>query len=102
MPVSCGTSSWMGSGVDWWLGSQWAWLRGRYSGVVCVQQLEACVAEGQVSHWVWVWHGALAWCSPRGGVAGRMEQWLCRPMGWGFGRLTVLLLDSGMEKPSMI
>jgi hypothetical protein len=54
------------------------------------------VAEGRVFWHVWVW------CSLRGGDPGRMEQQLCRPMGWGFGRLAVLLLDHGVEKPSTI
>jgi hypothetical protein len=64
--------------------------------------LEAGTAEGQVFHHVWVWCGAVACSSLRGGETGRMEQQLCRPMGWGFGRLAVLVLDHGVEKPSMI
>jgi hypothetical protein len=56
------------------------------------------MAEGQVSCGVWVWHRAVAWCSLRGGEPGRVEQ-LCRPMGRD---LAVLLLDGGVEKPSMI
>jgi hypothetical protein len=31
-----------------------------------------------------------------------MEQQLCRPIGQGFGRPAVFLLDHGVEKPSMI
>jgi hypothetical protein len=71
------------------------WPRGGYSSMVWVSGLEAGAAEGQVSHRVWVWHRAVAWHSLRGGE-------LCRPMGWGFCRPAVLLLDSGVEKPSTI
>jgi hypothetical protein len=60
------------------------------------------MAEGQGSHRVWVWHGAEAWRSPKGGEPSRMEQQLCRPMGRGFGRPAVVLLDRGVEKPSTI
>jgi hypothetical protein len=44
------------------------------------------------------------WCPVqlRDREPGRMEQQLCRPTGWSFGRLAVLLLDHGMEKPFMI
>jgi hypothetical protein len=78
------------------------WLRCRYSCVVWVQGLEADMAEGWVSHHVWDWCGAVAWHSPRGREPGRMEQQLCRPMGQGFGRPAILLLDHGMEKPYTI
>jgi hypothetical protein len=48
----------------------------------------------------------LAWgcglAQPKEGESGRMEQRLCRPTEQGFGRLAVLLLDHGMEKPSTI
>jgi hypothetical protein len=70
-------------------------LRSRCSGVVWVWGLEAGAAEGQVSHHVWVWCRAVAWHSLRGGEP-------CRPTGQGFGRPAVLLLDSGVEKPSTI
>jgi hypothetical protein len=76
--------------------------RDGYSGMVWVCELEAGMAEGGVSCHVWVWRRAMAWHSPRSGELGRMEQWLCRPMGQGFGRLAVLLLDCGVEKSSMI
>jgi hypothetical protein len=46
--------------------------------------------------------GAVAWHSPRGGKPGKMEWRLCRPLGERFGRPTVLLLDHGVEKLSMI
>jgi hypothetical protein len=58
------------------------------------------MAEGQVSRCVWVWHRVVAWHSLRGGENGRMEQRLCRPMGQGFDRLAVLILDHGVMKPS--
>jgi hypothetical protein len=77
-------------------------LRGGYSNVVWVWGLEAGAAEGQVSHRVWVCCRAVAWCSPSGGEPCRMEQQLCRPVGQGFGRLAILLLDRGMEKTSPI
>jgi hypothetical protein len=84
--------------------------------MVWVRKLEASMAEGWVSQWcvdpawperrgsscVWVWCRAMAWHSPRSRDPSRTEQWLCRSMGWRFGRLAVLLLDHGMEKPSMI
>jgi hypothetical protein len=50
----------------------------------------------------WIRHRAVARCSPRGREPSGAEQQLCRPMGWELGRLAVLLLDRGMEKPSMI
>jgi hypothetical protein len=50
----------------------------------------------------WVWCRAVVWHSPRGGGPGRMELQVCRPMGQGFGRPAVLLLDCGMKKPSTI
>jgi hypothetical protein len=62
----------------------------------------ARMAEGQVSHHEWVSCGVLVWRSPRGREPGRMEQQLCRTTGWEFGRLAVLLLDCGVEKPSTI
>jgi hypothetical protein len=71
---------------------------GWYSNVVLIQRLESGVAEGWISCHVWIWHEALAWHSLRGSETSRMEQRFCRPMGWGFGRLAVLLLDCGMEK----
>jgi hypothetical protein len=49
--------------------------------------------------------GPWVWCRPRaghclrGGEPGREEQQLLRPMGWGLGRLAVLLVDHGLEKP---
>jgi hypothetical protein len=51
---------------------------------------------------VWIQCGAVAWCRLRGGEPSGAEQQLCRPTGWGLGRLAVLLLDCGMEKPSMM
>jgi hypothetical protein len=48
--------------------------RGGYSSVVWFWRLEAGAAEGQVSCHVWVWYRVVAWCSPRGGEPGRMEQ----------------------------
>jgi hypothetical protein len=60
----------------------------------------AGAAKGQVSHLVWVWNRAVAWHSLRGRKSGRMEQRLCRPMGQGFGRPAVLLLDRGVVKTS--
>jgi hypothetical protein len=42
--------------------------------VVWVCGLEVGTAEEQVSCWVWVWGGAVAWKSPRG-------RELCRPTG---------------------
>jgi hypothetical protein len=50
----------------------------------------------------WMGWGAVAQHSPRGRKPGRAEQWLCRPMGQKLGRSALLLLDHGMEKPSMI
>jgi hypothetical protein len=78
--------------------------RGRYPSVLWVQRLEAGAAEGQVSRWCvdLVLSRAVAWHSLRVREPGRMEQQLCRPMGQGFSRPAVLLLDHGMEKPSMI
>jgi hypothetical protein len=38
----------------------------------------------------------------RGRDPGRAEQFLCRPMWWGLGGPAALLVDHGMEKPSMI
>jgi hypothetical protein len=61
----------------------------------------ASVAEGRVSRHVWV-RTAVAWHSLSGGEPSRMEQRLCSPMGQGFGRLAVLLLDHGVVKPSTI
>jgi hypothetical protein len=70
-----------------------AWLRVGYPSMVWVQRLEASVAEVQVVDlaWpkrqgfcrVWVWCGAVAWCNLKGREPGRMEQWLCRPIGQG-------------------
>jgi hypothetical protein len=60
------------------------------------------MAEGWVSCHVWDWNRAVAWHSPRDGEPGRTEQWLCRPMGQRFSKPAVLLLDRGVEKPSMI
>jgi hypothetical protein len=65
-------------------------------------ELEASMAEQQVSLRVWVWCGAMAWHSSRVREPGRMERRLCRPMGQGFGRPAIVLLDRGMEKPSVI
>jgi hypothetical protein len=33
---------------------------------------------------------------------GKAKQRLCKPMGWGLVGLAVLLVDCGVEKPSMI
>jgi hypothetical protein len=74
------------------------------------------MAEGPVSWWwlnlawpkrqqaccAWVWHEPVALSGPSRGEPSRMEQWLCRPTGQGFGRPAMLLLDHGVEKPSMI
>jgi hypothetical protein len=79
-----------------------AWPRGGYSGMVWVWILEAGVTEGWVSHCVWVWHRAVDCHSPRGREPSRTEQQLCRPIGKGFGRPAVLLLDRGVMKPSTI
>jgi hypothetical protein len=63
--------------------------------------------------WSWVWRhsqgvgipacvGLAQGCDlvqPEGQRALQMEQWLCRPMGQGFGRPAVLLLDCGGVKP---
>jgi hypothetical protein len=62
----------------------------------------ASAAKGWVSHCVWVWNRAMAWHSPGSGELGRMEQWLCRPTGQGFGRRAVLISDHGVVKPSTI
>jgi hypothetical protein len=58
--------------------------------------------ERRGSHLVWVRCRAVAWCSSRGGEPGTIEQQLCKPARWGFGRPEVLLLDRGMEKPYTI
>jgi hypothetical protein len=50
----------------------------------------------------WIQHGAVAWHSLWGGGPSRVEEQLCRPTGWELGKLVVLLLDCGMEKPSTI
>jgi hypothetical protein len=94
IPTSCGTGSRLGSGADWWKGSWCSWVR--------VWRGVASAGEGRVSHHVWVWNRAVAWCSLRDGEPGRTEQQLCRPMGRGFGRPAVLILDRGVVKPSMI
>jgi hypothetical protein len=60
------------------------------------------MAEGQLSCHVWVWNRAVAWYSLRGGEPSRMELQLCRPIGQGFGRLSVLSLDHGVVKPFTI
>jgi hypothetical protein len=39
---------------------------------------------------------------PKNREPGRAEQQLCSLIGQGLGRLAVLLLDSGVEKPSRI
>jgi hypothetical protein len=62
----------------------------------------AGTTEGQVSHHMWVWSRAVAWCNPRGGEPGRMEQRLCRSTGWRFGRPAVLILDHSVVKPPII
>jgi hypothetical protein len=62
----------------------------------------ASAAEGRVSCCVWVWNRVVAWHIQRGREPSRTEQWLCRPMGWGFGRLAVLILDCGVVKPSTV
>jgi hypothetical protein len=46
----------------------------------------------------WSWVPALL----QGQRASGVEQHLCRPKGQGLDRLAVLLLDRGIEKPSMI
>jgi hypothetical protein len=61
-----------------------------------------CCRRGGGPGGAWIRHGAVAWCSPRGREPGGVEQQLCRPMGWGLGRPAVLLLDRGVEKPSVI
>jgi hypothetical protein len=87
-----------------------AWLRDRYPRVVWVWELEADAADGGYPSGAWIWH------SPSGGdpaVCGsgtdrgaespaERSRWLCRPTGWGFGRPAIVLLDCGVEKPSMI
>jgi hypothetical protein len=43
-----------------------------------------------------------AWWGLRGREPGGAEQWLHGPMGWELGEPAVLLVDRGVEKPSMI
>jgi hypothetical protein len=120
IPSSCGTSSRLWSGMDGWWGSwcSWIWWCGPGADILAwcgpggwrLVQLRGRFPIGANLAWpkrwgsccLWVWCGAVAWHSPRGGEPGRMEQWLCRPMGREFGRLAVLILDRGMEKPSTI
>jgi hypothetical protein len=122
IPVSCGTGFRLRSGTVGGQGSQLSWIRQRSRGagilVWCGSSwgLDACMAEGWVFQWyvdpawperwgsrhVWIQHGVLAWRSLRGGEPGKTEQRFCRPMGQGFCRPAVLLLDCGMEKASTI
>jgi hypothetical protein len=60
------------------------------------------LAPNRDSGGAWIWCGAGSRCDQRGGEPGRAEKQLCRPMGQGLGRLAILLVDRGVEKPSTI
>jgi hypothetical protein len=115
---SCSTWSWSQAGPDGWggLGPAPGWglaqIGGGDSGGCGFPGAHprgwlfrcgvAGKAEGWVSCCVCVWIRAVAWHSQRGREPGRMEQRLCRTMGWGFGSPALLLLDHGVVKPSKI
>jgi hypothetical protein len=50
----------------------------------------------------WIWCRARAQHGLKGGEPGQAELQLCSPTEWGLGRLAVLLLDCGVEKPSRV
>jgi hypothetical protein len=50
----------------------------------------------------WIRCRAVAQHIPWWGESGIVKQQLCRPIWWGLHRPALLLLDCGMEKPSMI
>jgi hypothetical protein len=97
----CGTAC-LVVGIPMWCGSSW----GLGSGMAEGQLSQWCVDPAWPKRWgsrhAWFHCRAVVWRSLRVREPGRMEQQLCRPMGWGFGSPAVLLLDHGMEKPSTI
>jgi hypothetical protein len=71
-------------------GAQWGpW--GRYPCRACASW--AGGPRGGVPSGVWIWCKAGALHGLRGREPVRVEQQLHRPMGWGLGRLAVLLVD---------